>query len=379
MSIRFRPSVLAATGAFVGALAWAGVARADHTPACGGDGQPVCKTQRAKAHGKAKNVGCPSGSFFDPRNFGECWTCSGKVRTVHAVTSASACGAHVFDGKGTRARFVRSLWGCGKGQFFDLVDGGSCWSCPSGTYRGITHVKSATACPVSPASVCDAGMERTGDRCQPSRETQVRQEAAKVFTRHSGVIARAVALALGLDGRADILGPLGGQDADAIATVKGSRAYRDAAAGVGPSFETITVGAATSATVIGIGGSAETGIAIDLAGERPVYWYGGSGYQVGPGLSVEAGVSVGLWTSENNALTGDSQGVVLGLSDLAKLGPLLDEGLDFKPGPSISVALWFSYPDARGDIELLGVTVTPSVSAGAALGSYVRATTVQVP
>lgn len=377
MTTRCKLSLVAATAVFLGTLAWSIAAKADPTHGCGGDGQPACSAKPARSHGKAKKVGCPAGSFVDPRNFGECWTCSAKVRTVHAVTSASACGGHVFDGAGTRARFVRSLWGCGAGQFFDLVDGGSCWSCPAGTHRGFGHVKSEGACPVSPASVCDAGMERSGDRCRPSRETQVRTETAKVLDRHAQEIAHAIELAVGLDASAGLLDALGNRDAGAIAAVTASRAFRDASSRIA-SFETITVGAATSTSLVVVGGSAETGIAIDIEGERPVYWYGGAGYQFGPGLSAEAGLSVGLWTAENNALGGDLQGVVLGVSDLAKLGTILGEGLDFKAGASVAVAMWFSYPDARGNIELQGVTVTPSISAGVSLGSYVKSTTVQL-
>jgi hypothetical protein len=110
-----------------------------------------------------------------------------------------------------------------------------------------------------------------------------------------------------------------------------------------------------------------------------VYWYGGSSYKFGPGLAADAGLSVGLWTADNNALSGDSQGVVLGVSDLAKLGTILGEGFDFKAGASVAVAVWFSYPDAHGNIELLGITVSPTLSAGVDFGGYVKAATVQLP
>ncbi len=377
MTLRITPSLVAIAASFVGVLAWSSAARADVTPGCGGEGQPVCVSKPARSHGKARKVGCPAGSFFDPRNFGECWTCNGKVRTVHAVTSASACGAHVFDGGGTRAKFVRTLWGCNEGRFFDLVDGGSCWSCPAGTFRGLAHVKSSNACAVSPAAVCDAGMERAGNSCRPSRETQVRDEASQVVARHAADIARAIELALGLETDAGLQGALGGRDAGAIATVTASRAFRDATAALG--FETVTVGAATSVSVGLVGGSAETGIAIDIDGKRPVYWYGGAGYDLGPGIGGDAGLSVGLWTARNDAIAGDAQGLVLSLSDLTSVGELVSEGLDFKPGASLAVAVWFSYPDEHGEIELQGITVTTGLSAGFDLGGYVRGTTFQLP
>ena len=379
MQQTFRASLLAAAAVALGVFTWSATAQADATPGCGGAGQPVCTAKPARSHGKARNVGCPSGSFFDPRNFGECWTCSGKVRTVHAVTSASACGSHVFDGSGTRARFVRTVWGCGKGQFFDLVDGGSCWSCPSGRFRGVTHVKSKNACLVSPGLTCDAGMERNGNQCRPSQETQARKEASKVAARHGGAILHAVRLALGLKDDAALLEKLGAKGDAAVGHVLGSAAFkRTKGSRPAVEYETVTVGAATSASLIAVGGSAETGIAIDIDGKRPVYWYASTGYKLGPALSADAGVSVGLWTAQNNALAGDSQGVVLGLADLGKLGKLAEEGLDFKKGFSLAVAVWFSYPDANGNIELLGITVTPGLGVGADLGGYVKATTIQV-
>lgn len=372
-------SLLAGSALALGLLTWSSTAHADVTPGCGGAGESACTSKRARSHGKAKNVGCPSGSFFDIRNGGECWSCGGKVRTIHAVTSASACGGHIFDGGGTRARFVRTVWGCGAGQFFDLVDGGSCWSCSGGHIRGLGHVKSAGACSISPAYVCDTGMERDGAKCEPSDETQARQAASRMMLAHAAEIGRLIEFALGLDGDTDLQAALGDENDAASSTVLSSAAFthhmRSAAL---PSFETVTVGAAASATLVAVSGNAETGIAIALDRARPVQWYGSTGYKFGPGIGADAGLSVGLWTARNDALAGDSQGVVLGLSDIATLGTLLDEGLKFKPGFSVAVAVWFSYPDDDGNIELLGITVTPSVSAGVDLGGYVRATTGQV-
>ncbi|MGA0395077.1 MAG: hypothetical protein ACO3MW_13575 [Rhodospirillales bacterium] len=44
---------------------------------------------KAKYHSK---VGCPKGTFHDPRNGGECWSCPrGYGRTAHAVTANKAC------------------------------------------------------------------------------------------------------------------------------------------------------------------------------------------------------------------------------------------------------------------------------------------------
>ncbi|MEM6989396.1 MAG: hypothetical protein AAF721_02825 [Myxococcota bacterium] len=373
MNALLKPTLFA-----LGVFAWSTAAHADNTPDCGGDGQAACAAKPARSHGKASNVGCPSGSFFDPRRGGECWTCNGKTRTVHAVTSASACGSHIFDGGGVRAKFVRTVWGCGAGQFFDLTNGGSCWSCPSGRFRGVAHVKSASACLVAPGNVCDAGMERSGASCQPSNEHQARQAAKAVMSKYSAEILRVILLGTGLAADGSLTTLLGDKDPAAIRAVMATGALRKARVR-SPVFETITIGAATSAGLVAIAGSAETGIAIDVRAERPVQWYGSTAYQVGPALSAEAGLTVGLWRAESNALAGDAQGVVLGASDLAQLGTLLSDGLDFDLGASVSVSIWFSYPDDRGEIELQGIVVTPGVGVGANLGGYVRGTTVQSP
>lgn len=52
-------------------------------------------------------------------------------------------------------------------------------------------------------------------------------------------------------------------------------------------------------------------------------WHGSTGDKVGPVLSADAGLSVGLWTTANNAMAGDSRGVVSGLSDLAEIGKIV--------------------------------------------------------
>lgn len=95
-----------------------------------------------------KSTGCPSGQFNDPRNGGECWSCpSGYNRTIHAVTSGSACErpAQTLHSHATR-RGNASFFSCPSGQFYDIIHGGTCWTCPSGYSRTASHVESSTAC-----------------------------------------------------------------------------------------------------------------------------------------------------------------------------------------------------------------------------------------
>lgn len=139
-----------------------------------------------------KQRSCPGGTFWDPRNGGECWQCpSGYGRTASAVDAWDACGA-VFK-QARRAEFVERVCSegtfgdpngncykcpdgfqrtassvtagdacirteilkpaeqkaaltCKAGEHFDLVDGGTCWSCPEGSTRSLANVKSNESC-----------------------------------------------------------------------------------------------------------------------------------------------------------------------------------------------------------------------------------------
>ncbi len=95
-----------------------------------------------------RQAGCPRGSFLDPRNGGECWRCpAGKPRrTAYAVTDARACATkEIFGERLGRAEFLGSAT-CSSGHFFDPRNGGECWSCPAGSNRTLNAVTSAAAC-----------------------------------------------------------------------------------------------------------------------------------------------------------------------------------------------------------------------------------------
>lgn len=104
--------------------------------------------QAAKYEGR---YGCQakygSLAFFDPRNGGECWACpSGYVRTLEPVTAERACAANLLWGPWSRASY-KGKESCDRG-FKDPIDGGTCWSCPSGATRTVYSVKSNQACEV---------------------------------------------------------------------------------------------------------------------------------------------------------------------------------------------------------------------------------------
>ncbi|MFE2552320.1 hypothetical protein ACFXGI_27760 [Streptomyces sp. NPDC059355] len=97
---------------------------------------------------------CASGSFYDPRNAGECWSCPAEyVRNVTPVTQGDACWLP-SRAVSTSATYVRNeawAWNCPSGTFWDpRMDSfpwqGQCWSCPPDYLRNVTPVTSANAC-----------------------------------------------------------------------------------------------------------------------------------------------------------------------------------------------------------------------------------------
>ena len=102
---------------------------------------------------KATQVGsprnCQSGSFKDPIDGGTCWTCpSGFRRTVFSVKSDKACeraASEVF-AKAIFKKHFSVIDPCKGGQFADVTTG-KCYSCPSG-YRQVVlaNVNSPKKC-----------------------------------------------------------------------------------------------------------------------------------------------------------------------------------------------------------------------------------------
>lgn len=91
----------------------------------------------------ASSTACPAGSFFDPRNKGECWKCpAGFGRNLNAVTESNSCSRANIDISKAQiveyraASFVSAA--CGeKGGFWDPISGGTCWQCPTGYERTV--------------------------------------------------------------------------------------------------------------------------------------------------------------------------------------------------------------------------------------------------
>jgi hypothetical protein len=108
----------------------------------------ACARTVPEQHARAafvRKAACEPGTFFDPRNGGECWQCpEGALRTVFPVYGSTACERPA----GVTYQSAQKIapLTCEPGDHFDLIDGGTCWRCPSGYNRSATSVKSADAC-----------------------------------------------------------------------------------------------------------------------------------------------------------------------------------------------------------------------------------------
>jgi hypothetical protein len=107
---------------------------------------------QASKVGKANiaSLGCKKGEIWDPINGGECWTCSGKQRTIFAVTSNKACEKPAGESLKKASLKSKNAFSCAKGTFFDPRKGGECWSCPSGYSRTLAAVTAGDACVLPP-------------------------------------------------------------------------------------------------------------------------------------------------------------------------------------------------------------------------------------
>jgi hypothetical protein len=133
-----KPARLAA---FILAL---GLAAPGLAAACGGNGQVPCTTSPAAFQ---RSTSCDGGSFYDPRNGGECWSCDGWTRSAAAVNASNGCyvPAGTSYKAASRVKNTAWAWDCGSGTFWDGWDKGACWSC-GGWTRTASAVYTGSAC-----------------------------------------------------------------------------------------------------------------------------------------------------------------------------------------------------------------------------------------
>lgn len=90
---------------------------------------------------------CPDGTFLDPRNGGECWSCpNGTSRTLSAVDQPDACAGDQWKSaqRMKNTTWPSDCWGT-PGWFHDAWDYGACWTC-NGWSRSVEPVYSGKAC-----------------------------------------------------------------------------------------------------------------------------------------------------------------------------------------------------------------------------------------
>ena len=118
------------------------------------------KTAAASRIGSAN---CPSGSKFDPRNGGECWSCpSGFGRTAAKVDKWNACGKV---GKKAQSAIFKGRSCPVAGSIRDPRKGGECWKCPEGYSRTGNSVTGARACKISFAFA--SAVQKSDKKCGP--------------------------------------------------------------------------------------------------------------------------------------------------------------------------------------------------------------------
>ncbi len=104
--------------------------------------KPKPNLRKAKLMGEARKLGCPGKqSYFSTLQGGTCWTCpSGYKRTAKGMDHKKACKKRkTLAGPYKRARLKGRAWGCPSGQFHVAKIGvDQCYSCP----RGYSRVRS---------------------------------------------------------------------------------------------------------------------------------------------------------------------------------------------------------------------------------------------
>lgn len=349
----------------------------DFTPGCGGEGQPLCNKKPAFKVSKAQKLGCPGkNSHFSPRNGGECWSCpSGYKRTAQFINGKKACAKKFVTGPYSRAKYQRSVWGCPKGQFHTLKDGGSCWSCPKGYKRISVAGVDSYMCDIPNKYQCDGPLKVAK---LPPFENPLANLLGSKKVKVCG-INKSIAKQAGKDLKnmaeiyyyADQLhkdltrgtvaakmiynGLLRKKWPKVMDTIKTLDSYKNLLRVAQESEnKTITVGLAGDIQAI-IGSNIEFGIAINTDGSGGFKPYRTAGFTKGVAIGADLGITVGLWRAPSHRIDGPAQGIA------ASLGGTYSGG----------AGVWYSYysPGTRGQ-EYLGFTITGGAGLGLEVGEY---------
>jgi hypothetical protein len=114
-------------------------------------------------------LGCEVGFFTDPRNGGECWKCpAGFNRTLDAVTWGTACSKSIVGPFAFASQGSKPVNACTAPAFGDPIDGGTCWTCPTGYRRTANSVTSDGACAQTYETQYSPATQKTGCSTMPT-------------------------------------------------------------------------------------------------------------------------------------------------------------------------------------------------------------------
>lgn len=354
-------AVVAAAPLFGAPLFGAAPAAADATPGCGGLYEKKCAPRAARFDGKAKKLACPKGTVFSPRKGGECWRCPKDYTRnwLRKVVHAKACKRGAARAP---ARFVRTVWGCGRGQFFALARGGSCWTCPNGYKRNAPMLATGgKAC--RPRKACDPTLKAQKGACVFSAAKKVKADGEKKLKAFGHLVVDAVRLARDAATTPGLLKGLRKKDPEALRRFRRLPTYPQVETRARENlFRTFSAGARAGVVVVG-GVSGELGFAFDISGaKRPAAPFAGGSWRVTAGVSLDGGGNFGFWRGDNASLGSPSHGALFSVTALmraVKAAKGVGSLKDFKKGPSFAVGVWFD-----DDFRFKGFTVTPGVGAG---------------
>lgn len=125
------------------------------------DGDKACLKKENARKLRATNVakaGCPGGSFWDPIDGGTCWKCpDGFKRSAAGIKESNACVKVIGFAREELHTATKVSGECPNGSFWDPIYSGTCWSCPAGSFRTASPVQNGDACisygAMSPAKV----------------------------------------------------------------------------------------------------------------------------------------------------------------------------------------------------------------------------------
>lgn len=314
-----------------------------------------------------------SSAFYDPIEGGSCWTCpKGFKRTVFSVKSGKACERwnNAFSISHSRAT-KRGKNGCDKG-FSDPIDGGTCWTCPSGAKRTVFSVKSDKACELSTKALkrgnnnlgkqvnqLSASQKAEFERIAKQIEKAAQPAVDKVTELHKDLKnsnlspqqfktllkannTREIERRLNIDRVRNMFSNINiSSSIPTPSKVGGARQTSP------PRFQTMSFGLVADASIL-FGGNIEEGIVVDLKDRsRKPEVYLTAGWSIGASAGADASMVYGFWVDKD--ISGYGEGVTMAASYYA----------------GMAVAFWWANSASDTPGKFLGFTLSPQFGAGA--------------